>query len=114
MLSGACKKTSSGAYKNIEREIERIIDQLEVLDSFSDDEEFDESDGYFDLSQIESIIRKSEDILSTEITYPLDSIDGGTRVYDKFDAIRDEIDNEAASYDSDLVFKILVFCIKNI
>ncbi|CAG5108494.1 Oidioi.mRNA.OKI2018_I69.chr1.g3823.t1.cds [Oikopleura dioica] len=113
-LNQISAKTSSGAYKNIEREIERIIDQLEVLDSFSDEEEFDESDGYFDLSQIETIIRKSEDILSTKISHPLDSIDGKTMVYDKFDAIRDEIDNGAESYDSDLLYESRIEAIENL
>ena len=52
--------------------------------------------------------------MSTKITYPLDSIDGKTRVYDKFDAIRDEIDNGAENYDSDLVFKKIFYIKKHL
>ena len=84
-----------------------------LLDSFSDDEDFDESDGYFDLSQIEKIINKSEEILSKKEAFPVDSIDGKTGIYDKFDAIRDEIDSGGGSYDSVLVFKNFSF-IKNV
>ena len=92
-------KTSSGAYKNIEREIERILDDLEILDGFSDDET-DEAGGFFDVSQIKEIIEKSEKIMSMERISPLDSVDGRHGGYDKFDAIKDEIDNDSGSYES--------------
>jgi len=93
-------KTSSGAYKNIEREIERIVDDLEILDSFSDDENDEEADGFFDVSQIKQLIEKSEKILSMERISSLDSVDGRHGGYDKFDAIKDEIDNDSGSYES--------------
>jgi hypothetical protein len=95
-------KTSSGAYKNIEREIERIVDDLEILDSFSDDENDEEADGFFDVSQIKQLIEKSEKIMSMERISPLDSVDGRHVGYDKFDAIKDEIDNDSGSYESAL------------
>ena len=93
-------KTSSGAYKNIEREIERILDDLEILDSFSDDENDDEADGFFDLSQIKKLIEKSEKIMAMERIH--DSVDGRQGGFDKFDAIKDEIDNDAGSFETAL------------